>query len=236
MTGAYHSFALSAAATALVVSYFGIQFTSHKHQSSIGRDKCARSFKQVLLNKSAAACLVSGLFFSGVIGLFSINFFRQQFWSGLSLSLQAQYASYVVMVSTLLFAAGSLFSGRLANRFGVKTLTVAGALGDGIFIVLLFLAPNLRLSLAFAWSHVWFAAMAGTGIACLALDQVPKARGTMMSLQRVFGNIGNTIAPAIGGALLILASYQALGFALGAMSIIASAIILLIAKDPTRVM
>lgn len=231
---AYLLLALPFAAAALVVSYFGIPSISHMHQSAADKERYVRSFKQVFLNKSAAACLVGGLFFSGVIGLFAVNFFRQQFWSDLSLSLQAQYASYIVMVSTLLFAAGSLVAGRLASRFGVKTLTVVGALGDGIFIMLLFLASDLRMALAFAWLHVWFAAMAGTGLACLALDQVPKARGTMMSLQSVFGNIGNTIAPAIGGTLLIWASYQAVGFVLGAMSIVASAIILFIAKDPTR--
>jgi len=187
-----------------------------------------------LLNKSAAACLVASLFFSGVIGFFAINFFRQQFWSDLSLPLQVQYASYIVMMSTLLFAAGSLVAGRLTNRFGVKTLTVVGALGDGIFIALLFLSPNLWMALAFNWLHVWFATTAGTALACLALDQVPKARGTMMSMKSVFGNIGNTIGPAVGGALLVWASYQALGFMLGAMSVVASVIILSIAKDPTR--
>jgi DHA1 family inner membrane transport protein len=231
---AYLLLALPAAAVALAVSYIGISSASHAHQPAADREKYIRSFKQVLLNKSAAACLVGGLFFSGAIGLFAINFFRQQFWLDLSLTLQAQYASYIVMVSTLLFAAGSLVANRLANKFGVKTLTVAGALGDGVFTVLLFLTPDLWMSLAFNWLHVWFATTAGTGLACLALDQAPKARGTMMSLQRVFGNIGNTIGPAVGGALLVWASYQALGFVLGIMSIVASAIILFIAKDPTR--
>lgn len=230
----YLLLALPAAAAALAVSYFGISSASHSHQPGVSREKYVRSFKQVLLNKSAAACLVASLFFSGVIGFFAINFFRQQFWSDLSLPLQAQYASYIVMMSTLLFAAGSLVAGRLTNRFGVKTLTVVGALGDGIFIALLFLSPNLWMALAFNWLHVWFATTAGTALACLALDQVPKARGTMMSMKSVFGNIGNTIGPAVGGALLVWASYQALGFMLGAMSVVASVIILSIAKDPTR--
>ena len=232
---AYLLLALPFSAAAFVASYFGIPSISHAHQSAVEKERYVGSFKQVLLNKSAVACLVAGLFFSGVIGLFAVNFFRQQFWSDLSLSLQAQYASYVVMVSTLLFAIGSLVTGRLASRFGVKTLTAVGAFGDGVFIALLFLAPNFWMALAFNWLHVWFATTAGTALACLALDQVPEARGTMMSLQGVFGNIGNTIAPAIGGALLIWASYQALGFVLGAMSMIASAIILLLANDHSRV-
>jgi len=222
------------AVAALAVSHFGIPSRSHKHKPEVSKKEYIRSFKHVFLNKSAAACLIASLFFTGTIGLFAINFMRQQFWSDLPLPLQVQYASYVAMVSTLLFAAGGLVAGRLANKYSVKTLTVAGALGDGIFIILLFLAPNLWLALAFNWLHVWSATTAGTALSCLALDQVPEARGTMMSLKSVFGNTGNALGPAIGGALLIWASYPPLGLVLGAMSIIASAIILIIARDPTK--
>jgi MFS family permease len=231
---AYLLLALPFAVAALAVSFFGIPSAAHEHKPKLSRKEYLRSFKHVFLNKSATACLVASLFFSGIIGLFAINFLRQQFWSDLPLPQQVQYASYIAMVSTFLFAAGSLVAGRLANRLGVKTLTVVGALGDGIFTLLLFLAPNLWLALAFNWLHVWFATTAGTSLACLALDQVPTARGTMMSLKSVFGNMGNTIAPAIGGALLIWSSYQALGFVLGAMSIVASAIILFVADEPTK--
>jgi len=230
----YLLLALPFAVAALAVSFFGIPSVSHEHKPEVSRKEYVRSFKHIFLNKSATACLVASLFFSGAIGLFAINFLRQQFWSDLSLPQQVQYASYVAMVSTLLFAAGSLAAGRLTNRFGAKTLTLVGTLGDGIFILLLFLAPNLWLAIAFNWLHVWFATTALTALACLALDQVPEARGTMMSLKSVFGNIGNTIAPAIGGALLIWSSYQALGFMLGAMSIVAFAIVLLVSKEPTK--
>jgi DHA1 family inner membrane transport protein len=231
---AYLLLGLPFAVAALAVSFFAIPSTSHEHKPAIDREKYVRSFKHVFLNKSAAACLVASLFFTGIIGLFAINFFRQQFWSELPLTLQAQYASYVAMVSTSLFAVGSLVAGQLANRFGVKTLTVIGALGDGVFIVLLFLSPNLWMALALNWLHVWFATTAGTALSCLALDQVPEARGTMMSMKSVFGNIGNTIGPAVGGSLLVLASYPDLGFVLGGMSMVASSIILFLAKDQSR--
>jgi len=155
-----------------------------------------------------------------------------------------QYSSLIALVSLALFAAGSLVAGQLANRVGVKNLTVAGAVGDGIFIVLLFSAPNLWTGLAFNWLHVWFATTATTALAVLALDQVPIARGTMMSLRNVFSNIGNTVSPAIGGTMLALfpqpsvgmpsPGYQVTGLVLGVMSLVAAAIILFIAKDPTR--
>jgi predicted MFS family arabinose efflux permease len=232
---AYLLLGLPFATAALAVSFFAIPSISNEPKPAIDREKYLKSFKHIFLNRSATACLVASLFFTGIIGLFAINFLRQQFWSELPLTLQAQYASYVAMVSTLLFAVGSLVAGRLANRFGVKTLTVLGALGDGVFIVLLFLAPNLWIALAFNWLHVWSATTAGTALSCLALDQVPEARGTMMSMKSVFGNIGNTIGPAVGGTLLVLASFPTLGFVLGGMSMVSSAIILFLAKDQSRI-
>ncbi len=229
---AYLLLAMPFASAALIVSLFGTPLASGEQKHSVNKEKYVRSFKQIFSTKSAFACLVGSLLFSGTIGFFAINFLRYQFWSDLPLPVQVQYASYVAMVSTSLFATGSLVAGRLANRFSVKTLTVVGALGDGIFTVLLFLSPDLWTALAFNWLHVWFATTAGTALSCLALDQIPTSRGTMMSMKVVFGNIGNTIAFAIGGALLVWASYQTVGFVLGGMSLAASATILLVAKDP----
>jgi hypothetical protein len=60
----------------------------------------------------------------------------------------------------------------------------------------------------------------------------------------MFANIGNSMSPAIGGAMLVLFSqastdfpglgFQIAGIVLGAMSIAAAAIILIMVKDPTR--
>ena len=222
----------------LPIAFIGISSNLHRPQSVSSRETYIGSFKQVLKNKSAVACLVGSLFFSGAIGLLSLNYFQQQF------ALSLQYSTLIALVSLSLFAAGSFVVGQLTNKVGVKTLTVVGAVGDGIFIVLLFSAPNLWIGLAFNWAHVWFATTATTALACLALDQVPKARGTMMSLNRMFSNIGNTISPAIGGTMLAMfpqpslgtssSGYQVAGLVLGVMSLVAAAIIFFLAKDQTK--
>jgi len=223
---------------AFVVAFFGISSKLQKPHLAVGKETYVRSYKAILLNKSAAACLVGSLLFSGAIGLLVINFYQGQF------EFSLQNTSLLLMVSLALFAAGSFFAGQLANRIGAKKLTMIGALGDGIFIVLLFFAPNLWMSLAFNWAHVWFASTAATALAVLAIDQVPMARGTMMSMRGMFANIGNSMSPAIGGAMLVLFSqastdfpglgFQVAGIVLGAMSIAAAAIILFMVKDPTR--
>ena len=61
------------AVAALAVSHFGIPSRSHEHKPEVSRKEYLRSFKHVFLNKSAAACLVASLFFTGTIGLFAIK-------------------------------------------------------------------------------------------------------------------------------------------------------------------
>jgi predicted MFS family arabinose efflux permease len=69
-----------------------------------------------------------------------------------------------------------------------------------------------------------------------AFEQVPKSRSTMMSLNSLFNDIGNVIAPAVGGALLVFTSgiYGVVGLALGSITVAGSAVLLFLAKDPTR--
>jgi hypothetical protein len=56
-----------------------------------------------------------------------------------------------------------------------------------------------------------------------------------MSLNGFFDRIGNVIAPAVGGALLVSTGiYGAIGLALGIMTIAGAAILFFFAKDPNR--
>jgi predicted MFS family arabinose efflux permease len=70
----------------------------------------------------------------------------------------------------------------------------------------------------------------------MAFKQVPKSRSTMMSLNSLFNDIGNVIAPAVGGALLVFTSgvYGVVELALGSIIVAESAVLLFLAKDPTR--
>jgi predicted MFS family arabinose efflux permease len=99
-----------------------------------------------------------------------------------------------------------------------------------------FFIPNLWIAIVFDMLHVWFAATAGVAFVCLVLEQVPQSRGTLMSLNSVFNRIGETIAPAVGGALLVLTGgvYGAIGLALGSLTLAGIAILFFFAKDPTK--
>ncbi len=57
-----------------------------------------------------------------------------------------------------------------------------------------------------------------------------------MSLNSATGSLARMVAPAVGGAILVLTfnSYEAVGLALGGMSVAAALILFFLAKDPTR--
>jgi predicted MFS family arabinose efflux permease len=122
------------------------------------------------------------------------------------------------------------------NKFGAKRIAVAGALLTAFFTMTFFFIPNLWVCLVFDMLHVWFAGIAGTAFLCLIIDQVPKSRGTMMSLSSFFDRVGNVIAPAVGGTLLFLTDgvYGAIGLALGMMAIVGALILFFFTKDPNR--
>ena len=84
--------------------------------------------------------------------------------------------------------------------------------------------------------HVWFGASAIPAFICLVLEQAPQHRGTMMSLNSLFNNMGNAIAPAIGGALLVLTSrfYGAIGVVFGSMSLAGAAVLIFLVGDTTK--
>ena len=78
--------------------------------------------------------------------------------------------------------------------------------------------------------HVWFTSMAGVAYISLIIDQIPKSRSTLMSLNRMFNSLGETIAPAMGGGI-----YGSIGLVHAGLTFVGLIILHLYAKDPTEV-
>jgi predicted MFS family arabinose efflux permease len=219
----------------LLLALFGVPSSKSKKPVD-SKQTYVRNFKQVILNRSAASCVIGNLFFTGTaVTLFALAFFRQNFF------LQREDTVYITLVSASIYIVGSLVTSKLGNRLATKSMTVMSTFGCGLFTILMFFASNLWLSLAFNFLRVWFTGMTASAYQCLALEQVPESRSTMLSLNRLFTGIGYTIAPAIGGTLLVMFSlqsvevgYQAVGVAIGGMSIFAALILFLYAKDPFK--
>ena len=219
--------------TGLFLAFLAVPSKPHIQKTSTSNVTYIESFHKILMDKSATACLVGSILSTaGVqIGLFAVLFYRQRF----SMSTDSMVLLNMGMI--LFFIIGSFAAGRLTNRFGAKPIAVIGTLLTGFFTMIFFLIPNIWGALFFDILHVWFAAIATPAYLCLALAQVPKFRGTMMSLNSATGSLAKMVAPAVGGALLVLTldSYEAVGLALGGMSVAAGIILFFLAKDPTRV-
>ncbi len=217
----------------LGLAYFTVPKSNVTH-ADVEKVSIGGAFKSVLKNRSATAILTANILaVAGVeVGVFAIPFYRNP--NGFNLPL-ASAVGWVTTVAAI-FVVGTLVGGRLVSRFGAKPMAVICTLLTGVFTMIFFFIPYLPITLFVDSLHVIFAAMALPAYACLALAQVTKSRGTMMSLNQSMDNLGKMIAPAIGGVILAvtLEVYGYVGLLLGGLSVVSAAVLFLYAKDPTR--
>ena len=221
-------FVIPVSLASLFLAFIGLPSKSRGHQLKIDKGAYLGSFKGVLLNRSATACLVGNVLRTAsfvAIVLYGISFFRQCF------SVSTDFASVIILGAALCYTLGSLFAGRLVNKFGRKPLTVLTTLSAGIFIIFFVYLPNLWLSLALNFMGTWLSGMGSSAANSLALEQVPEFRSTMMSINSAAISLGNALGSAIGGLTLVLFNYEAMGSALGVMGIVAAIIFYLLAID-----
>ena len=187
-------------------------------------------FQEIFMNKSAIACLISFIFFLILfsIGTFGIAFFRTTF------NISADFASVIMFGGALSGALGSLVSGQFVIKFGRKNLTVVASLLSAILAMIAFYMPSIWIVLGFRYSSMIFWGVAIAANANLMLEQVPKHRGSMMSLRVAFAGIGSAVGVAIGGIVLSLYDYQTIALILGTLGIVGSFILLAAARDPCK--
>lgn len=215
----------------LLMIYPGLPSASQSRRPSQGGGSLLDGFKSVLSVRSADACLVGNIFSSAAwqgILLYGISFYRQRFLASKGA------ASYILMGASICYTFGTLFGGRLVNRFGRKPVTAISSLMAGIFILSFTLVPNQWISLALNMLGCLFSGMRITAYSSLALEQVPRFRGTMMSISAASANLGTALGSGLGGLALLLYDYEAAGASLGALGFGAAMIFYLAVVDPTK--
>jgi len=226
---AFYAFVLPVSLVSFILAYVGVPRASRVPQSTASKEVYLRSFKETLSCKSASACLIGNILrmasFMAVL-IYGISFFRQRFL------IPTNYASVIMLVAASCYTVGSLVTGRLVSKFGRKALTVVTSLLAGIFTISYAFMPNLWLSLASNLLGAWFFGMTASAASSLTLEQVPKHRGTMMSINSAAQSFGSAFGTALGGTALIIFNYETLGTILGALGIIAAAIFFLLTADP----
>ena len=224
-------FVLPVSLASLLLAFIGLPRTSRRHQLAMSKRAYLGSFREVLSNSSATACLAGNILRSiafMVILLYGISFFREQF------SVSTGFASLAMLGASAFYTLGSLVCGRFVKSVGRKPSTVSTALMGGIFAIAFAYLPNLWLSLALFFLAAWFFGIGASASNSLTLEQVPKFRGTMMSLTSAAQSLGSALGAALGGSMLVLYNYRIMGSALGALGIVAAIVFYYLSIDPTR--
>jgi DHA1 family inner membrane transport protein len=214
----------------VLMASLGLPSASERSRIKSGM-KTHLSFNEILVNRSAVACLIGDALRSAAfvaIVLYATSFFRQRF------SMAIDLASLVLLVGAVAYVLGSLSTGGLLARLGRKPSTVLTASLSGILTVLYVLVPNVLLSLLLMLMAAWFFGMVASSANSLTLEQVPSLRGAMMSVDTAAINIGSGFGTVAGGLALLYLNYEGLGSVLGAIGIIAAMIFGLLAIDPTK--
>jgi predicted MFS family arabinose efflux permease len=190
-----------------------------------------RPFREILLNRSAMACVFATvlLTFVSLVPFYAVSFYRLHF--GLSSTTAALFSS-VAAVGGL---AGGLIGGRLVNRIGRKPLTVAASAVSGVSVVLFSCVNILYLSAAFWVVAAASSTMAVTALFSLVLEQVPSFRASMVSINSAFNNAGYIVGVLLGGLVLTLLhnNFQLLMILYGCIGAVAAPVVLFFATDPS---
>ena len=215
----------------LLLVFKGLPSESESKQTSLSKGRFIDGFKGVLSNRSANACLVSNVLSSAAwqgILLYGISFYRQQFL------VSKGIASYLMICASISYTLGALISSRFVNKFGRKPVTSISAFMAGIFIFSFTIVPHLWISLALNLTGCLFAGIRVTAYSSLTIEQVPKFRGTMMSISAASANMGSALGSGLGGLALLLYNYEAVGPSLGLLGLASAIIVYLIVVDLTR--
>ena len=221
-------FTLPVSLIALVAAYLGIPSSAKKQRKIVGKEAYLSSFKQVFLNKSAAACLVGNMFAAASVMwmVFFVAFFMTRF--GLSLATGALVAFGMAPTAAL----GQIVGGYLVNKGGRKKLWVTTSTIYGVTLPLLAFVPVLGIVLIIVYSREFISAIGRPAGINLILEQAPESRGTMLSVNSFLTWVGAGIGGAVGGVALAFFDYNGVILAFAAMILIAATIFFFLAEDP----
>jgi predicted MFS family arabinose efflux permease len=185
--------------------------------------------KGIFSNRSATACQVGNIFSTAVwlsLVLYISSFFRDQF------GVPVENVSVIFILAAVGNITGNLLASKFANKYGKKPITVLSSILVGIFIAGFLNMPTLELALVLGILVALSAGIFSTTFISLSLEQVPKFRGSMMSLNSASSRVGEAVGAGLGGIILVLFNYEILGIAFGLMSLIASIIFYFFVIDP----
>jgi len=218
---------ISVLAVALVL--FIIPSTSRQVRGFSALDLLT-GYRGSLGNRSVLACLLSTAIGMSTWYLFLIyhaTFLRQTF------GVSATSVSQIVVLFSLSYISGSLVTGWLARKFSRKVLAVGMMSFLSFFSVFAMIVSSIFLAvgigiLASLSTGIWVTIMTS-----LTLDQVPKFRGTVMSLQSAAFSVGSMASAIVGGVIITYFGFGPYGIVMGLAGFFGVIVLYFFSKDPT---
>ena len=218
---------------ALIGLFLAVRFVPSGQQSTVGGRGSGtglkEGFRAVLTDTSAVACLIgSALLVAAYMAMvtYSPSLYRERF------GLSTAHTSLIVIGFSVFFIFGTRICGRLVTRFGRKPILLWPAALASLFIFAYANLPNLWLSVAARFLGSTFSAIVFTAANALTLEQVPRFRGTVMSLSQATFSLGGVLGTGLGGLVILLYGYGAMGLSHGAMMLAAMLVLYFFTKEP----
>ena len=221
-------FALPIALAAALIVHLLIPLPRIDPVSSSTNVSLFSGFRQVFSNRSATVCLIGqtiSMATWGGILTYTSSFWRQVFGTSIGTVVLIQVGS------GLAYIAGNLFTGKFANKYGSKKLSVVALLVGGIALALWIYLKVFWMAVVIGWVIIIFGGIRATAINSLTLEQIPSARGTLMSLNGAAQSLGTAIGAAVGGYFLISHGYTGLFLAYSVLFILGGLVISLLADE-----
>ena len=225
---AFLGFALPLAVIGLAITWIGLP-AIQKDDSEEGVS-VLDGYRAVFGKVSAVGCLLATVFtliaWQGAT-LYSPSFYRDHF------VMSVNHTSLFLTLSTLVFAMTGEISSFFIDRFGRKTVTMFSLLLSSLTImsftvIPLFPSLSARLISSFLVSLSYSASNA------ITLEQVPRYRGAIMSLNMAAGNLGVALGSAFSGVVFSMYGFYGIGPILGSMMIAASLVMKFLVVDTSQ--
>jgi len=213
----------------LILAFIIIPKTSNQ-KLQVEKEPFFAGCKNAFSNRSATAILFVTMFSmaEGSISFYAVSFFRQHFAIGVNLG------SIVIVTGSILGSVGGVVAGLLVNRAGRKPMGTIACLTAALITLTFTYIPIFSVSWFFCSLRFFFSTMAFTAGGSLVIEQLPKYRSTMMSLNSTFMNLGMLLASVTAGIAIDLYGYQSMALILGSFGVIGAIIWLSLVKDTTK--
>jgi MFS transporter, DHA1 family, inner membrane transport protein len=223
-------FSLPVSLISLILAFLVIPNKSAEHLL-YAKEPFFAGCKQAFSNKSATASLFATMFAvaEGSIAFYAISFFTNQFAISISMG------SIIILVGNILSSVGGVVAGLSVNRIGRKYLGSITGLTASLLTLTFTFMPNFAVSWGLNALRFWFAGMSSTALGSLVIEQIPKFRSTMASLNVTFINLGMLTASIAAGVALDSFNYQTLAVILGGLGVVGTVVWISLVKDPCKI-